>query len=69
MKPIHEEPAEYDEAVAKSAKSYLSRYGKNADTEAWKAARQPTMTQSEKAYCEAVAVKVTSELRKPYGQV
>lgn len=65
MKPIYDEPAQYDAAVAKTAESFISRFGKDADTEAWKAARRPSMTPSEKAYCEAVAVKVTSTLRTP----
>jgi hypothetical protein len=67
MKPIYDEPSQYDAAVSKTAQSFIARFGKDADQEAWKAARHPSMTPAEKAYCEAVAVKVTSALRGTPG--
>ncbi|WP_424931649.1 hypothetical protein [Amaricoccus macauensis] len=65
MKPIYEDPEHFDAAVTKTAESFISRFGKEAGNEAWKAARHPSMTEAEKAYCEAVAVKVVSMLRTP----
>ncbi len=59
MKPIFDEPESYQGAVAKTAEALISRFGKLADGKAWEAARMPNLTRSERAYCEAVAARVT----------
>lgn len=59
MKPIFNEPEQYQWAVAKTAERLISRFGKRADGKAWEAARMPNLTKSERAYCEAVAARVT----------
>ena len=63
MRPIYEVPEEFERAVNKTAQSYISRFGKDADEKAWDAARHPGMTPAERAYCEAVANPVTVALR------
>jgi hypothetical protein len=63
MKPIHEEPEQYDNAVSASAQALITRFGKTADNKAWEAARMPNLTRSERAYCEAVATRVTRLVR------
>ena len=67
MKPIYEVPEEFESAVKQTARSYISRFGKDADEKAWDAARHPGMTAAERAYCEAVANRVTVELRGTTG--
>jgi hypothetical protein len=63
MKPICDEPEHYQHAVAATAQALISRFGKRADSKAWEAARMPNLTRSERAYCEAVATRVTRLVR------
>ncbi len=56
------ERSAYARAVRETASKLLSNYGRKADYEAWRVARQPTLTKSERAYCEAVAIRVSQEL-------
>lgn len=63
MKPIFDEPEQYQSAVAKTAEALISKFGKLADGKAWEAARMPNLTRSERAYCEAVALRVTRLVR------
>jgi hypothetical protein len=62
MKSIFDEPEVYAQAVRASAESFISRFGKLADVQAWAAARMPTLTHSERAYCEAVAALVSRRI-------
>lgn len=56
------ERSAYARAVRDTAANLLTNHGKKADFEAWRVARQPTLTKSERAYCEAVAIRVSQEL-------
>ncbi|MCB1352596.1 MAG: hypothetical protein KDK03_07660 [Rhodobacteraceae bacterium] len=62
MSSIFGEPAAYDRAVCRTAEIFIAKFGSLADLEAWTAARRPTLTHSERAYCEAVARRVSSLL-------
>lgn len=63
MKPIFDEPEQYQSAVSATAQALIARFGKFADGKAWEAARMPNLTKSERAYCEAVAARVTRLVR------
>ncbi|WP_424928817.1 hypothetical protein [Amaricoccus tamworthensis] len=52
----------YARAVRDTADKLLAAHGKVADVEAWKAARMPSLTKSERSYCEAVAIRVSQQL-------
>lgn len=62
MRSIFDEPEAYARAVYASAESFIARFGKVADVQAWSAARKPTLTRSERAYCEAVASLVSRRI-------
>lgn len=55
----------YGRAVRQTADRLLTAHGHNASEEAWRAARMPSLTNSERAFCEAVAVRVSRELEAP----
>jgi hypothetical protein len=62
VRPIFDDAANYDSAVARTAERFIVKYGKVADSEAWKAARMPNLTRSERNYCETVARLVSRHL-------
>jgi hypothetical protein len=61
MKSIYDDPEAFDKAVAQTVRSFITRFGADAEREAWEAARRPSMTSRERAYSEAVANRVTRE--------
>lgn len=59
----------YGRAVRETAERLLDAHGHEAGEEAWRAARMPSLTSSERAFCEAVAVRVSRELETPERHV
>jgi hypothetical protein len=57
--------SDYDLAVLRSADCIIATHGSRADIAAWQAARKPSLTRSERAYCEAVATCVSRRLAGP----
>jgi len=55
----------YGRAVRQTAEGLLAAHGDAAGEEAWRAARAPSLTATERAFCEAVAVRVCKELDGP----
>lgn len=62
MVPIFFDRIRYRRAVQAAAEGLLRAHGRVADQEAWRAARMPSLTANEKAFCEAVAMRVSREL-------
>lgn len=62
MVPIFFDRIRYSRAVRQTADGLLRAHGERADQEAWRAARMPSLTTSEKAFCQDVAIQVSREL-------
>jgi hypothetical protein len=59
MVPIFFDQVRYRRAVRDAADGLVRAHGRVADQEAWRAARLPNLTRSERAFCEAVAMRVS----------
>jgi hypothetical protein len=59
----------YGRAVRQTAEHLLTAHGDNAIDQAWRAARLPSLTKTERVFCEAVAVRVAQELERQHETV
>lgn len=62
MFPIFGERMAYGRAVRAASEGLIAAHGEAADLEAWRAARMPGLTKSERVFCEEVAMRVSREL-------
>lgn len=62
MFPIFGERLAYGRAVRSASDGLIASHGEAADLEAWRAARMPGLTRSERVFCEEVAMRVSREL-------